>query len=98
MANNAKLRKILAEKIYEQLGLCFYCGIQMQPKEKTTGTHPTLDHIVPASFKTFGYYNRSNLVAACYSCNTRKGNNSLEWYLNTKYLARKIQNLKNYGQ
>ncbi len=48
---------------------CAYC-------REPLGRSGTLDHIVPRS--KGGETVRSNLVACCYSCNTRKGSLS-EW-------------------
>ena len=46
---------------------CQYCGIRSVPM--------TIDHIVPRQRK--GEESWYNLVAACVSCNTRKGNRTL---------------------
>ena len=45
-------------------GLCHYCGRQVGPKELT------MDHVVPLA--RGGLSIKSNLAAACKTCNTKK--------------------------
>lgn len=59
----------LRESILERDGfLCRYCG----------GPANTVDHVLPVD--KGGTHDRSNLVAACGTCNASKGNRTLqEW-------------------
>ena len=51
---------------------CAYCA-------EPLGKNPTLDHVVPKA--KGGLTTRENLVACCFSCNSRKGaNNWKEWF------------------
>ena len=52
-------------------GLCGYCGCQL-------GSGATVDHIDPQA--NGGSHHPTNLLAACKSCNSRKGKKSLEQY------------------
>jgi len=52
---------------------CFYCGCQL---DRSTVTE---DHVVPVS--EGGTDNIDNIVPACRSCNSRKGDKSLEEFL-----------------
>ena len=65
---------------------CQYCG--------KTRTRIEVDHVVPKS--RGGGYRVDNLVAACRSCNSRKGNRSVEEFLanNTARLDRIRRQLK----
>lgn len=47
-------------------GTCQYCGKRCSPKELT------IDHVIPVSKQ--GLENWGNVVAACRSCNQKKGN------------------------
>ncbi|GHF12565.1 hypothetical protein GCM10017044_03160 [Kordiimonas sediminis] len=69
MASNRK-KMIRVRLIFEQGGLCYYCGIRIIIGDN----HPraaTLDHIVPLGLG--GTNKLSNLVMACRSCNGAKG-------------------------
>jgi 5-methylcytosine-specific restriction endonuclease McrA len=67
---------------------CVYCGCSLRftqtPCEQEPGTFlvhgniPTIDHVVPSS--RGGSNKASNLVAACVSCNSQKGNMTGEEY------------------
>ena len=64
-------RTVLARDMYT----CQYCG--------TTGIPLTIDHVVPRSRRTPEHPNGGasawdNCVAACFPCNTRKGNRTPE--------------------
>lgn len=74
----AALRRLLFDR---QGGFCHYCGIQMRPvPKKVTGPLSkrtvTLEHLKP--FSESGKTTTSNCVAACLSCNGRRGNMPLD--------------------
>ena len=54
-------------------GHCWYCGLTLDPFDTFT-----LDHVVPQS--QGGSNAVENLVAACKSCNSSKGQKSVEQY------------------
>jgi hypothetical protein len=61
---------------------CFYCGLQLAEVRLPTGQSPpdnmkTLDHMIPIARGGLGEH---NLVAACWGCNTDKGNLTTEEY------------------
>lgn len=60
--------------VYSKTGLrCWYCGYEPQ---HTSVDYLTIDHVIP---KTYGGSDRTeNLVPACRSCNSSKGNKGLE--------------------
>ena len=63
-------------KIYKRDGCrCIYCLISISPTSKGA----TVDHVVPQSLG--GTNRNSNLVAACSVCNNAKGDQSLNYYL-----------------
>jgi hypothetical protein len=74
--------KYYIKKIYKQLIFsrkailrrdkfsCGYCG------KKLSSGHATIDHIVPKSLG--GTSTFTNCVAACFKCNSKKGNQTLE--------------------
>ena len=72
-------RDLLAEIFNRDGGRCYLCGgicdftatKIINGKKVTTGTYPTIDHIVPLSAK--GGNDKSNLRIAHKSCNARKG-------------------------
>lgn len=54
------------------IGICYYCGMKVAPKELT------LDHLVPVS--RGGKSTKTNCVPACKSCNNKKKNLlPMEW-------------------
>ena len=60
-------------------GHCWYCGKELtfdSRYEKVNSDTFAVDHIIPTSLK--GTDKFSNLVPACFSCNTVKQNHSLE--------------------
>lgn len=64
----------LQKAIRRQGGLCFYCHRVM-----TTGSsRPTREHVVP---KSKGGGHKGNIVAACFRCNTSKGNMGVELFV-----------------
>lgn len=63
-----RIRKLL----YQSDGRCWYCGVRLRMKDVTQ------DHVVPRA--DGGTSRRSNIVAACRSCNAAKGDMSLEEY------------------
>lgn len=61
---------------------CFYCG--KGPLKKQTDHNDqlaTLDHVKPLS-KGGERFHSSNLVVACYSCNSRKRDKTVEEFMN----------------
>ena len=58
----------------EYLNMCAYCGVTL--------SRPHLDHFVPMS--KGGTDERDNLIPACKSCNSSKGNKSFLVWLATK--------------
>jgi len=61
---------------------CFYCGKSSLKKQSNyTDQLATLDHVKPLS-KGGERFHSSNLVVACYSCNSRKRDKSVEEFLN----------------
>ena len=62
-----KARKLRKSRWWQQklaIGLCYYCGRIVSPKDLT------MDHIVPLA--RGGRSTKDNLVASCKECNTRK--------------------------
>lgn len=69
-ASSSFVSKRRRQAIYRRdYGRCVWCTSQCAPQ------HLTLDHIVPRSHG--GTHRTSNLVTACLSCNSRRGNLSL---------------------
>ena len=63
------LKKSIATRLARlQGGVCFYCGDEPQA---IRGRFPTMDHFFPHS--RGGSDDESNLVFACQSCDSRKG-------------------------
>ena len=62
-------RRRFRQSIKEEWGCCAYCGKSHDDKGKSLTM--TLDHVRPRAFG--GRSLRSNLVAACRTCNAAKG-------------------------
>lgn len=63
--NSYAWRKLRKDVLSEQGTNCFYCGIDCSSR-------PTIDHIDPVS-KGADPFDKSKLVVACRSCNSKKG-------------------------
>ncbi len=72
-----KTKRMKARK--QTKGRCWYCSKHVGKNEAT------LDHVIPLA--RGGGFERSNLVFACQSCNTEKGDKSLEQYRTFKRIA-----------
>lgn len=68
--------------IKTQKGMCFWC-----PAEITIADH--LDHLIPVYYG--GKSNRTNLVAACKSCNIFKSTQQIE--ITNPYTIKRYQNM-----
>jgi len=53
---------------------CYYCRVWLYPSQQGA-VAPTIDHVVPRS--RGGGNDPDNLVAACFSCNQKKGDSLL---------------------
>jgi 5-methylcytosine-specific restriction endonuclease McrA len=71
----------LAHLIHDQLGLCYYCKVQMKPQKDGRGTTPTIEHKVPFHANGGG---GDNLVACCFACNAEKGPLDHDTYMNLR--------------
>ncbi len=73
-----KLMILLAKK---QRWRCRYCEVDMREGRSNPSSpfRPTFDHWVALS--RGGYDHPKNLVIACHSCNSRKGNTSPELFI-----------------
>lgn len=61
---------------------CFYCHKgPLRPQSDNDDELATLDHVKPLS-KGGERFNSSNLVVACYRCNSRKKNKDIEEFKN----------------
>lgn len=65
---------------------CFYCG-------KTLTHSITIDHIISVS-KGGNMYDKKNLVIACYKCNIRKSDLTLDEFKKTKYYKNRMNIVK----
>ena len=69
--------------LLEQEFVCHYCGhaiARVRAARKKTGVRKsTIDHVVPKS--KGGSNGNENLVAACASCNRKKGGRPIEEFL-----------------
>lgn len=71
---------ITAMLLEEQDYGCYYCGVEMVPRELPSNPREwTLDHVIPLSAD--GPDKPSNLVVACFECNGRKADKSLDEFL-----------------
>jgi 5-methylcytosine-specific restriction endonuclease McrA len=77
MSPKAK-RRLTAELVKAQGGVCFYCGRSFGKCGRT----PTLDHKLPQWLG--GTWDRRNLVAACRKCNFDKGPLDAETYMRVR--------------
>lgn len=68
--NTRALRLIRIRLTAKQNGKCHYCKCTMTECDGVTPTSVTLDHVIPLS--QGGLNRRSNMVAACFSCNQDK--------------------------
>lgn len=68
--NTRTLRSIRIRLTAKQNGKCHYCQCQMTECDGVTPTSVTLDHVIPLA--QGGDNHRSNMVAACFSCNQDK--------------------------
>ncbi len=79
---DSKERIKFYNKWLEQFGdfKCFYCDVETSPHhEETHNRKTTIDHLVP---KSKGGLNKTpNLVIACFNCNQKKQNLTLEEFL-----------------
>jgi hypothetical protein len=76
--NSDQRKNRLLRHYNQQLGRCFYCGVDAGlggPIQ--SGRQATIDHVVPRS--RGGTY-RDGFVMACASCNSRKATKTLEEY------------------
>jgi 5-methylcytosine-specific restriction endonuclease McrA len=72
--------KRLVEMFVEQEGRCFYCTVLMSfDVAPDASTRATTDHKIPLA--RGGTNHRRNVVAACFRCNHRKGNMTVEEFV-----------------
>ena len=79
-----RYRKHLLRKMYRtnRVLKCFYCGKgPLKIHTDNDSEIATLDHVKPLS-KGGERFHSSNLVVACYSCNNRKRDKSVEEFMN----------------
>lgn len=75
-------KKRRARLILEQRNACFYCGHQMSPSNAHLPNSATLDHIQPRSITGRSSHSiGGGTVAACFTCNFRRGNRPFTAYL-----------------
>lgn len=74
MASRFKMRSVLARKVKEQNGRCFYCERPFV-KRHDSDCRPTRDHVDPRS--NGGREDDRNIVAACWRCNNAKGDRTV---------------------
>ena|ERR1035438_4247460 len=66
---------------YKKL-MCFYCGSgPLKSQADSNRELATLDHVKPLS-KGGKRFDSSNLVVACYTCNSRKKDKDLDEFIN----------------
>lgn len=70
-----KLRLAIFERDYWK---CWYCGRQLQSQQCHQADFATVDHRTPEI--KGGDQDCGNLVAACLTCNSQKGNRTIEEY------------------
>lgn len=93
MSNTRRIRRLREEAVARQKGLCFYCRSLMGPPpvpfSKASGLAATFEHKDPRA--KGGRAIRHNGVAACYTCNNRKGAMTAEEFLASPALARIVR-------
>ena len=81
MRPNANRSRRKRHAVFERDGwLCQYCGIAVKPPAvdgKNSRDMASLDHVIPTSLG--GGWEDENLRTACFSCNSTKRQNSVEW-------------------
>lgn len=68
---NRPSQALLRRLMLAQKNRCFYCQKLMHQERYLDSLRATLDHVIPRS--KGGPNDETNLVAACHSCNKRKG-------------------------
>lgn len=79
-----KYRKHLLKKMQREVGVlrCFYCHKgPLKAHTDDDNELATLDHVKPLS-KGGERFHSSNIVVACYRCNSRKGSKDVNEFLN----------------
>ena len=89
MSGAAKLaRREQRERVFKRDGFrCWYCGDSVALSEPESGIAASggVDHLIPSS--RGGDDSDENLVACCYSCNSRKATSTREEYRQRLYAA-----------
>lgn len=77
--------------LYSQDPYCTYCNIKLNVANKNAldSNDATLDHIVPKRYN--GPSIKKNFALCCSKCNKIKRDQSLNDFLNSKYLKNKIK-------
>jgi len=71
---------------------CAYCGMTEKEHTKECGEQLHQEHFIPVSDK--GEHTINNIIPACRSCNSSKGNkNFFEWYPDYKHYDKKRENV-----
>lgn len=86
-ARNDFLDSELKEKGYLE---CYYCHRKhLRRRGGKANERATVDHIIPVS-RGGGWTDQANFVVCCDSCNRKKSNHLVEKFVNSKYLAMKL--------
>jgi hypothetical protein len=93
------LRNRRRSALRQQGGVCFWCDDQLLSyKEAGSPTHPrlcTADHLTPRSLG--GSNEGSNIVAACFKCNSARKDNVLEiWLSRIKFRLKQSGNPQHF--
>lgn len=72
----AKPNKHRDQLVKNQNGECFYCSVTLNTQKRHRPDSATIDHVIPSS--KGGTNARSNTVAACFSCNGKKADRTLQ--------------------